>query len=84
MVSAFIATSPGDRSLPSRSGQKSSSSSSSRNETEHDVLAGMSFVKEHRIEISVEPLNGEIEWSTEVVGIFPNEAIMRLVGAAAA
>lgn len=54
-------------------------------EAEHDVLAYMSFPKQHWAKLHstnpIERLNCEIKPRTEVVGLFPNDdAIVRLVG----
>jgi len=55
-------------------------------EAEHDVLAFMSFPRDHWSQLhstnSLERLNKEVKRRTNVVGIFPNDdAIVRLVGA---
>jgi putative transposase len=55
-------------------------------DSEHDVLAYMTFPAQHRTELhstnALERLNKEVNWRADVVGILPNEAsITRLIGA---
>ena len=96
VVSAFVATAFAQDDAEAAAGQwrliadqlrpKASKLAALMDEAQHDVLAYMSFPKEHRDKLhSTNPLervNGEIKRRTNVVGIFPNEdAITRLVGA---
>jgi transposase-like protein len=55
-------------------------------ESEHDVLAYMSFPAQHRVKLHstnpLERLNKEVKRRADVVGIFPCEpSITRLIGA---
>ena len=55
-------------------------------DSEHDILANMSFPRQHRTKLhSTNPgehLNKEVKRRADVVGILPNEAsINRLIGA---
>ena len=96
VVSAFVATAFAQDDAEAAAAQwrliadqlrpKASKLAALMDEAQHDVLAYMSFPKEHRSKLhSTNPLervNGEIKRRTNVVGIFPNEdAITRLVGA---
>ncbi len=96
IVSAFIATAFAQETPEAASAQWRSVADQIRpkvpklttimDDAEDDVLAYMTFPKEHRAKLHstnpIERLNGEIKRRTEVVGIFPNdEAIVRLVGA---
>jgi transposase-like protein len=96
LVSAFIATAFAQDDAAAASAQWRSVANQLRanlpklaallDEAETDVLAFMTFPKEHWAKICsgnpLERLNGEIKRRTNVIGIFPNEdAIVRLVGA---
>ena len=96
VVSAFIATAFAQETPEAASQQWRSVADQVRakvlklatlmDEAETDVLAYMTFPKEHRAKIYsnnlIERLNGEIKRRTNLGGIFPNEAaITRLIGA---
>ena len=96
VVSAFIATAFAQETPEAASQQWRSVADQMRpklpklaglmDDAEPDVLAYMTFPKEHRVKLystnPIERLNGEIKRRTNVVGIFPNEAsITRLIGA---